>query len=138
MEDRYLFRGYSPIEKKWFYGLPRYSENGEPLYIEVLSQKPYCQDNGLMLYEIYEYNIIDLETLGQCTGLKDKNGKLIFEGDIVTLKDYHGKRTVLVGAGNGSFYYGGDGFSDEFIYNAQNVEVIGNIHDNPELLEAEE
>jgi uncharacterized phage protein (TIGR01671 family) len=79
------------------------------------------------------------ETVGQYTGLTDKNGKRIFEGDIVTTykfntpnKKYIIKFDLLLGAFIGGsavdmYFTTFDGDSDYF-------EIIGNIHDNPELL----
>lgn len=80
--------------------------------------------------------------LMQSTGLKDKNGKEIFEGDIV---DYKGREAVVKWHGSyASFIYR---FVDELQERASDweplflacyhFEVIGNIYENPELLEAE-
>ncbi len=77
---------------------------------------------------------VDPDTVGRFTGLTDKNGVKIFEGDIVLHKGECG----LVGY---SYDYGM--FEVDFDYcfasfidiSASNCEVIGNIHDNPELLE---
>lgn len=73
---------------------------------------------------------VDPRTVGQYTGLTDKNGTRIFEGDIVLVKD----------CGYGEIRYCGSGFALGFgcgfcVSEKYEREVIGNIHDNPELLE---
>lgn len=80
--------------------------------------------------------------LMQSTGLKDKNGKEIFEGDIV---DYKGREAVVKWHGSyASFIYRFvDGLKERFsewdplFLACYNFEVIGNIYENPELLEVE-
>lgn len=90
----------------------------------------------LGLYTFGGFVEVDPETVGQCTGIPDKTGKKIFDGDILKLNDYHGKRTVHVfyGKNMGCWMYGGDGYSDEYIFNSSGKEIIGNRWDNPELL----
>ena len=94
-----------------------------------------------------EYNEVDIKGLHieQCTGLKDKNGKLIFEGDIVLLtrsRNYGWcKRGTKLQVRWNTFNCCGFGFGA--IGNltekcAKNCVVIGNIHENPELLEDKE
>jgi uncharacterized phage protein (TIGR01671 family) len=79
---------------------------------------------------------IKVETLGQYTGLKDKNGKEIYEGDIYHMGDENIKYIVvwndtgLTGKQLGSSSYAG------LSYWQKNIEIIGNIYDNPELLSA--
>ena len=98
------------------------------------------------------------ETVGQYTGLTDKNGKKIFEGDILSvtvreivkecgIRKFTGNTIKTVWSveyaerrsqGNGFYVFGKDrrfslGLTKSVIYNV-NPEVIGNIHDNPELL----
>ena len=90
-----------------------------------------------------DYVFVDNLVLMQSTGIKDKNGKEIFEGDIV---DYKGRKAVIKWHGSyASFIYR---FVDELqkrnsewkpLYLAyMKCEIIGNIYENPELLEAKE
>lgn len=96
----------------------------------------WMSNGGMQRFEV------DPSTICQCTGLKDKNGKLIWENDIVGYYDkYVGKwRYGLVGYGEfncsccGGVY--GWHFGDEDIREYQFYEVKGNKFDNPELLEA--
>lgn len=125
-----LFRGRRIDNEEWIEGDLAHSHGRTycGFYFETISQ-------------------VDPATVGQFTGLKDKNGKRIFEGDIFQCNDARGY--VRFGT-YASAYSSGDthvGFFIEWIVdrmlridlafwtNQREIEVIGNIHDNPELLE---
>lgn len=85
--------------------------------------------------ECYEINI---ETLCQCTGLTDKNGKKIWENDIIELPGEDGYFVCEWQEDTARFVLNGEGLTVDFDnYWSYEVEVIGNIFDNPDLLEVE-
>jgi uncharacterized phage protein (TIGR01671 family) len=135
MEERYLFKAKRVDNGEWVVGgLVRYGFNGKEKYYIV---PDYASD----LYAIE----IDPNTICRCTGSKDKNGILIWENDIVKYK--HGNFYKAFWQNN---YYQFSWIcikSDVFSIGAKwnlwsfksfEIEVIGNIFDNPELLESEE
>lgn len=81
---------------------------------------------------------VDPSTLGECTGLRDKNGKLIFEGDIVNCSSGCPHEVIYVKEYGGT-YLGGmpafylSGLREGYAWTGSE-ELIGNIHDTPELL----
>ena len=80
-----------------------------------------------------EFDIDDC-TLMQCTGLKDKNGKLIYEGDIV--KDLIMSEIFYIVKWFNSGFYLESTISGSFLkFDDAQQEVIGNVYENPELLE---
>ena len=85
-----------------------------------------------MVSKHFNWKKVDQETVGQYTGLKDKNGVKIFEGDIVRVVNgpWLGKPVFQYKSPAGKALLGIEIASDK------GAEIIGNIHDNPELLEA--
>lgn len=87
---------------------------------------------------------VDPETVGQFTGIKDKNGKMIFDGDICSYytPEYHDgkhfykaeRETGEVRINTRGVVFGGWQYTTPFGGCVSVIEVIGNIHDNPELI----
>lgn len=132
-----LFRGKSTDNGEWVYGVPIIAKDDiADKYITVMVDNPneIVPMEGLSLFEQ-----VDPETVGQYTGLTDKNGKKIFEGDIVRYNDTIHK--VIFCTINGCAFFGitmperGEIWNFDGITCANKMEVIGNIHGNPELLE---
>ncbi len=129
------FRGKataSGMYKKWVYG--NFEErNGH----YTIYEKTHFSDTPKGYYIGHG---VYLETVGQYTGLKDKNGVKIFEGDVVIFND---DAQFHIRYRHGAFWLIDDEGESYLVgitirYVNDNVRVIGNIHDNPELKEAAE
>ena len=126
-----IFRGKRIDNEEWVYGNLLIQE--DKYYIT----NPVKENSrGFYSHEV------DPKTIGQYTGLKDKNGKEIFEGDIVCIDEqknikgvvkYSNEYTSYILTNTSSITDECENISD---YNTI-IEVTGNIHDNPELLEEE-
>lgn len=121
------FRGKDAENGMWIYGDLFQRIGFYPQIIEY-----FADDNGKLAYRGIA---VQENTVGQFTGLHDKDGKEIYEDDIVEFVDINLPDCVIV-YDNGSFMYRelGEDISTEELRIQFTVEVIGNIHDNPELL----
>ncbi len=120
------FRARHIKTSKWWYGSS-----------EVPYESPLTGEHVYPLWVFWRYiaqGILDRKTVGQYTGLKDKNGKEIYEGDIV--KIVHIFQVVFNEHG---FWEAKNEYSHFPItrYPQQSWTIIGNIYENPELLESE-
>lgn len=130
MQDRFRFRAWDKRSKKYEDNIQNCVEAFNTITLKSACTKCF---NDFLENE----NIFEIE---QCTGLKDKNGKLIYEGDIirgvwekvkveyVVKWDEYGAQFVLEVLND-------DGSADFNILGLEHLEIIGNIHENPELLE---
>ena len=94
-------------------------------------------------FALHNKYAVKAETVGQFTGLTDKNGKKIFEGDVIKIPDDYDEYGHNAGEiYEVYFFFGGFRLKPKYskargywLEDDETVEVIGNIHDNPELLE---
>ena len=134
-----IFRGKRLDNGEWVDG---YLYEHEPALVGIASEndvpepsKWFIARTGFADWNMprpVEFVEIDPSTVGQYTGLKDKNGKMIFEGDILSLRT---GRPHVVRFKNGAFILEDSAIPMSF---AIKFEIIGNAHDNPELLKEEE
>lgn len=123
MENRYLFRGKRTDNGKWVEG-----------YLYGIWERRYILWG--MTNDIPNMVEVDQETVCQCTGLQDKNGELIWENDIVIVPSDEEPCLFEWEDGDGCWSMKQDGTVYTFDnFWSNEVEVIGNTFDNPELLE---
>lgn len=137
------FRGWNCKNKKWIYGY----------YFVNRGEHFISPDEVVNPLESYKDFVVDKDSIGQYTGLKDKNGVEIYEGDILQElpRDEYAEATGIplselddLPAEGGcvvsvvyeapSFEFAPNEYGYIFLNNPHLFRVIGNVHDNPELL----
>lgn len=119
MKREIEFRGQKADNKEWVYGYLVCIPDGDSFDCYIISDF----DERDSIYDLWKYAIkVIPETVGQYVGIKDKNGKKIFEGDIVSIdgKNYEVKYLL------GQFFVG---INMPIAYKRFECEVIGNIFD---------
>ena len=141
MNDRYLYRAKRTDNGEWVYGSVIYIDDCAYIICDA-----EIEDYDTVSADLYatEWQRVDPSTICQCTGLNDKNGKLIWENDICDRKEPYPE---IVTYTNGDWtldysYASGKERRSNYcnlgfytIERNNSVYVIGNIFDNPELLE---
>lgn len=124
MNEKFLSRGKREDTKIWVEGY-YFEHNGDYAIVDLNDR----------------YNGVIPETVGRYTSLTDKNGKMIFEGDRVRVPMHKVGETPNYMTGfvewiNGAFSVTWDDtqFGRHFVGYLENIEIIGNIHDNSELI----
>ena len=143
MNREILFRGKSANTGEWVEGFcVQFGETYSNIIIREIGKL-----NLYGVVPIYEHEIVISETVGQYTGLKDKNGRKIFEGDIVRRFNRNGQEIMSYVVEWYSdccmFVLDCIDFDMEFdtdftVFYGDEFEIVGNIHDNPELVRKDE
>ena len=124
-----IFRGKRTDNGKWIYGDLRHISDWKGGYNPHIVDNTNGRNNSVTGLEIIP------ETVGQYTGLTDKNGMKIFEGDILTIENEGVYAAIKYNESNAAFYVEDEDHED-YLGEAweTDVVIIGNIHDNPEIL----
>jgi uncharacterized phage protein (TIGR01671 family) len=143
-----LFRGKNAVYGEWVEGF--LVKKADALYEGIKMYFILRQERGKfgMFDSGMTWIAVKPETVGQYTGLTDKNGKRIFEGDVVRYTERQSLRSETPCVHAVEYAEGGWCVDCWFLHNwlwdgvngnnqLRDIEVIGNIHDNPELLEVE-
>ena len=133
MKNREIkFKGKRVDNKEWVIGSLVMVCDGETLRRYPCIVVSYNNDT-------FDWDEVDPNTVGQFTGLHDKNGKEIYEGDIITGVHPTNPSVINWSKELASFTIDSNGWAFSHYFQEsckpENIEVIGNIYENPELIE---
>lgn len=120
-KDRFRFRAWDPVKKEYY----------DEFFL-------MANGNGAIYSPVEEEGNEDRLIIEQCTGIKDANGKLVFEGDIIFINGE--KWRVIWNDEDCAFFFSNlkevyhQPIFPDFYTMASDFEVIGDIHENPELM----
>lgn len=128
MMNKRMYRGKRKDNDEWIEGYYHYANDGHNVELHLISDKI----TGI-------FTEVISETVNQCTDVPDKNEKKIFEDDILRVFYSYGNN-MIEGIGtvkyvNGCYVIESVTFHNYRLDEFCSIEVIGNIHDNPELLD---
>ena len=138
-----LFRGKSIKTNQWIYGGFHIWEKRQVCALSNDSLKVDEISYVITVNSFADWNMprtmqaveVIADTVGQYTGLTDRNGRKIFEGDIVNILTENEEFGIIT-YDDGGFFVDASTFSVDFMnnINGSDIEVIDNIHDNPKAL----
>ena len=129
-----LFRGKRIDTGEWVYGFYGHKPNGNEVEEHFIME--WCFNAASdSIYTYFRDVPVIPETVGQYTGHDDKNGRRIFRGDVLVL--YGDRFVILWDEERGGFLLDYCQFDEQYDFSEfwPTSEVIGNIHDDPELLD---
>ena len=155
MNNRYICKAKRKDNNEWIEGVAIFADNKAFILNNAKVEFIKGFNKNRLIFVLVE---VIPETVGQCTTLTDKNGKLIFTGDILHIKTGKGwtcpvgtdiyYKVVFTGFNeqcNECTEYIGfmadniydNEYSIQYLVRAYGAEVVGHVYDNPELLEVE-
>lgn len=159
MKREIKFRGYDPDTKRWYYGSLVKQNKTTYVNSEDYDQNPSNTEWFIFWDEMTDWCLpnrhlqgsVDPKSIGEYTGLHDKNGREIYEGDTLKVTGVDGGSYVAsvrwfsdegypafdLGSIPETWFYGANALATIFQEGVETCEVIGNIFENPELLETD-